>query len=198
MFDAKSMIEYGGLLLVFLSIYSQIGLFFCFFIPSGALMFATGALIASDGLDYSLTSAGVMLTVASVLGNLTGYFLGLRAGHLLQNRPDSRFFKKQHISAAERFYEKHGGRALSFGIFLPIVRTFAPIVAGMVRLRFRRFMLYVIVGSASWVFSFLFAGYLIGSRPYFRPYLNYMVVGIVIVVSIPVVMRLINGIKKQL
>lgn len=198
MFDAQAMIEYGGLMLVFLSIYSQTGLFFCFFIPSGAFMFAAGALIASDRLDYSLTNACCLLVAASILGNLTGYFLGRKAGELLYERPDSKFFKKEHVKAAERFYEKYGGRALSIGMFLPIVRTFAPIVAGMVRLNLRRFLFYVTIGSVSWVLSFLFAGYLIGSRPVFKPYLNYIVGGIIIVVSIPVVLKIIKGVKKEI
>lgn len=197
MFDAQALIEYGGLLIVFLAIYGQTGLFFCFFIPSGAFMFAAGAMIAAGHLDYELMTAGFWLVMAAVLGNLTGYYFGRKAGLLLYKRPDSRFFKKEHIIAAERFYAKYGRRALTFGLFLPIVRTFAPIVAGMVRLNISRFLLSVTLGSVLWIFSFLMAGYAIGSRPMLKPYLNYIVAGIVIVVSIPVVLKIFKTLRRE-
>jgi len=197
MFDAQALIEYGGLFVVFLAIYGQTGLFFCFFIPSGAFMFAAGAMIAAGHLDYGLMTAGCWLVTAAILGNLTGYYFGRKAGPLLYNRPDSRFFKKEHIAAAERFYDRYGRRALTFGLFLPIVRTFAPIVAGMIRLNISRFLLSVTLGSVLWVFSFLAAGYVIGSRPMLKPYLNYIVLGIVVVVSIPVVLKIFKALKKE-
>ncbi|HET8572917.1 MAG TPA: DedA family protein [Edaphocola sp.] len=197
MFDAQALIEYGGLLIVFLAIYGQTGLFFCFFIPSGAFMFAAGAMIAAGHLDYGLVAAGSWLLMAAVMGNLTGYYFGRKAGRMLHERPDSRFFKKEHIAAAERFYERYGRRALAFGLFLPIVRTFAPIVAGMIRLNISRFLLSVTLGSVLWIFSFLMAGYAIGSRPMLKPFLNYIVAGIVIVVSIPVVIKIFKALKRE-
>lgn len=197
MFDTKMLIDYGGLLLIFLVVYGQTGLFFCFFIPSGAFMFAAGAMLASGMLDCNLITASSLLVVAAILGNMTGYFFGKKAGPLFYNRPDSRFFKKEHLATAENFYDKYGGRALSIGLFLPIIRTFSPIVAGMVRLNFRRFVWYVTLGSVSWVLSFLLAGYLIGSRPFFKPYIKYIVTGIVCVVTIPVVIRIIKEFKKK-
>jgi len=198
MFDAQALIEYGGLFVVFLAIYGQTGLFFCFFIPSGAFLFAAGAMIAAGHLDYGLMTTGCWLVAAAILGNLTGYYFGRKAGPLLYNRPDSRFFKKEHIAAAERFYDRYGRRALTFGLFLPIVRTFAPIVAGMIRLNVSRFLLSVTLGSVLWIFSFLTAGYAIGSRPMLKPYLNYIVLGIVVVVSIPVVLKIFKALKKEL
>lgn len=197
MFDAQALIEYGGLLVVFLAIYGQTGLFFCFFIPSGAFMFAAGAMIASGHFDYGLITAGCWLVVAAMLGNLTGYYFGRKAGPLLYNRPDSRFFKKEHIAAAERFFDRYGRRALSLGLFLPVVRTFAPIVAGMVRLNIVRFLLSVTIGSVLWIFSFLTAGFVIGSRPMLKPYLNYIVAGIVVIVSIPVVLKIFKALRKE-
>lgn len=197
MFDAQGLIAYGGLLLVFFAIFSQTGLFFCFFIPSGALMFATGVMIASGGLAYDLSTACCILVVAAILGNVTGYLFGRKAGPLLHNRPDTRFFKQKHIAAAERFYDKYGGRALSIGLFFPIVRTFAPIVAGMVHLKIQRFVLYIAIGSVCWVLSFLLAGYFIGSQPLFKPYLEYIVTGIVILVSVPITIKIIKELKSK-
>src|SRR5699024_10831467 len=186
MLDTQSLIDYGGLIIVFLVIYGQTGLFFCFFIPSGAFMFTAGVMIASGGLSYSFLPACGILAAAAILGNITGYLFGQKAGPLLYERPDSKFFKKEHIATAESFYEKWGGPALAVGLFLPIIRTFAPIVSGMIELNFRRFMLYISIGSIAWVSSFLLAGYLLGSRPEFKPYLEYIVIGIIVVVTIPV------------
>src|SRR5690606_35845569 len=123
--------------------------------------------------------------LASLLGSITGYVTGYKAGPLLYRRPDSRFFKKQHLTAAKSFYDKYGAWALSIGVFFPLIRTFGPIVAGIIQLRFSRVVLFVFLGSTGWILSFATAGYLIGSMPFLRPYINYVVVGIVLLVTIP-------------
>ncbi len=192
MFEAQSLIDYGGLFLIFLAIYSQTGLFFCFFIPSGAFMFTSGAMIASGDLHYNLITVSCLLVFAAITGNITGYLFGRKAGALLKNRKDSWFFKQKHIATAERFYDKYGGRALSVGLFVPIVRTFAPIVAGMVRLKIPHFILYITLGSVCWVLSFLLTGYLVGSRPFLKPYLNYIIVGVILLISAPFIVKIIR------
>jgi membrane-associated protein len=181
MFDAESLIKYGGLLLIFLAVYGQTGLFFCFFLPSGGLLFTVCSL----------------LTVAAIMGNSTGYLFGWKAGPLLYKRKDSRFFKQQHLQAAENFFEKYGGIALAAGSFFPLIRTFAPIVSGMIKLPFRRFLLFTIIGSVSWVCSFVMVGYLIASMPFLKPYLKYIVILIILIVTIPVVVRIIKEFKKK-
>lgn len=195
MFDAKTWIDWGGLLLIFLVVYSQTGLFFCFFIPSGAFMFAAGAMIAAGSLHYNLITACLLLIIAAVLGNITGYTFGWKAGPALHSRPDGRFFKQRYVTKAENFLEKYGGPALAVGLFLPIVRTFTPIVSGMSQWELRRFVLYITVGSIGWILSFTLAGYLIGSRPYLKPYLHYIIIGIIVVVTIPVVKRIVKEFK---
>ena len=140
-FDPESLVSGGGLLIVFLLIYGSTGLFFCFFIPSGALLFTTGIYTATGGLQNDLFTVCCLLILASILGNLTGYWFGWKTGPLLYKRKDSRFFKKQHLKTAETFYNKYGWLALTVGLYLPIIRTFASIVAGMVKLNFRRFIL---------------------------------------------------------
>jgi membrane-associated protein len=196
MFNAESLIQYGGLLLVFLAVYCQTGLFFCFFLPSGALMFTAGVFVATGKLDYHIIAVCTLLILAAVLGNLTGYWFGRKTGPLLYQRKESRFFKRQHLKAAENFYEKWGGAALAAGLFFPIIRTFAPIVAGMIRMDFRRFLLYTALGSIAWILSFVLAGYLIGSVPALKPYLKYIVMGIVVVVTIPIVIRVVKEFRK--
>lgn len=196
MFEAKSLIEYGGLLLVFAVVYSQTGIFICFFIPSGAFMFAAGAMIAAGVLDYSLITACSLLIIAAILGNVTGYIFGRKVGPALHDRPDGRFFKQRYVTKAEDFMEKYGGPALAIGLFLPIVRTFAPIVSGMTRMKLRYFIPYISIGSIGWIVSYTLAGYIIGSRPFLKPYLPYVIGGIIVVVTIPVVTRLVNEFKS--
>jgi membrane-associated protein len=186
-FDVESLIRNGGLLAVFLLVYGTTGLFFCFFIPIGAFLFTAGIFIATGVLDYNLFTFCAFLVLASVLGNLTGYWFGWKAGPLLYKRKDSRFFKKRHLTTADSYYKKYGWLALTLGLYLPIIRTFASTVAGIVRLNFRRFILLVFSGSVVWILSFVSAGYFIGSRPFLKPWLKYIVIFFVLAVTIPLI-----------
>jgi membrane-associated protein len=195
-FDIEALIRYGGLLIVFLLIYGSTGLFFCFFIPTGAVLFTAGILVATGGLHYDIYTVCILLILASVLGNLTGYWFGWKAGPSLYRRKDSKFFRKHHLTTAESFYKKYGWLALTLGLYLPIIRTFASIVAGMVRLNFRRFLLLASVGSIVWILSFVLAGYFIGSRPFLKPWLKYIVIGFIIAVTIPLIIWIRKELKK--
>lgn len=197
MFNSEDLIQYGGLLLIFLAIYGQTGLFFCFFLPSGGLLFMAGVLIATDLLDHNFFTLCSLGVLASLLGNATGYIIGFKTGPLLYRKEDSGFFKKQYLVKAENFYKKYGGLAISVGLFLPLIRTFNPIVAGIIKQKFTHFMSFALIGSVAWVVSFGFAGYLIGSMPFLRPYLNYIVLVIIILVTVPVVIKIIREIKKK-
>lgn len=197
MFDAEALIQFGGLLVILLAIYAQTGLFFFFFLPSGAPLFMAGVLIANGSFNHSLFTLCAMGTLASLLGNITGYAIGYKTGPLLYRRPDSGFFKKQYLTAAENFYNKYGTWALSMGVFFPLTRTFGPLVAGIIQLKFSRVVLFTFLGSLGWILSFAVAGYLIGSMPFLRPYLNYVVAGIIIFVTVPVVINIIRGFKRK-
>ena len=196
-FDPESLISHGGLLVVFLLVYASTCLFFCFFIPSGALLFTAGIYTATGDLQYDIFTVCGLLILASILGNLTGYWFGWNTGPLLDSRKDSRFFKKQHLKTAETFYNKYGWLALTVGLYLPIIRTFASIVAGIVRLNFRRFILLTSTGSVVWILSFVLAGYFIGSRPFLKPWLNYIVIGFILVVTIPLIIWMIEELRKM-
>jgi membrane-associated protein len=196
-FDIESLIRYGGLLLVFLAVYGQTGLFFCFFLPSGALMFTAGVFVATGDLHQDIFSVCCLLILASVLGNMTGYWFGWKTGPLLYRRKESRFFRQEHLKTAESFYKKYGGLAVTAGFFFPIIRTFAPIVAGMIRMNFRRFLLFSFAGSVLWILSFVLAGYLIGSMPFLKPYLKYIIIGIIVLVTIPILIRVVREFKKR-
>ena len=196
-FDMEALLRYGGLVLAFLLVYGATGLFFCFFIPVGALLFTAGLLAAGEGLEYDIFTICSLLVLASVLGNLTGYWFGWKAGPYLYRKKDTRFYKKQHLTTAASFYNKYGWMALTLGLYLPIVRTFAPIVAGIVRLNFRRFIFLIITGSIVWILSFVLAGYFIGSSPLLKPWLKYIVLGFVIAVSIPLIIWVSRELKKM-
>jgi len=196
MFNAESVIRYGGLLILFLAVFCQTGLFFCFFIPSGGFLFTAGVFVATGDLPENLFIVCSLLSIASVLGNMTGYWLGRKTGPMMYKRKDSRYFKRQYLDKAETFYRKYGNLALAGGLFFPIIRTFSPIVAGIIKLGFRRFVLFVFIGSVLWISTFVVAGYLVGIIPALKQYLKYIVIGIILTVTIPVVTTIIRNLNK--
>lgn len=196
-FDVEALIRYGGLLIVFLVVYGTTGLFFCFFIPAGAVLFTAGIFTATGGLHYNIFIVCSLLILASVAGNITGYWFGWKAGPLLYRRKDSRFYRRRHLTTAESFYKKYGWLALTLGLFLPVIRTFAPIVAGIIRLNFRRFILLTFSGSVVWILSFVLAGYCIGSVPSLKPWLNYIVLAFILAVTIPLIIWVSRELRKM-
>jgi membrane-associated protein len=195
--DAESLIRFGGLLIVCLVVYASTGLFFCFFVPSGVVLFSAGVFVATGGLRHDIYTVCGLLIAASVLGNITGYWFGRQAGPSLYRRKDSRFFRRSYLIATEEFYKKYGGLALMTGFFLPIIRTFSPIVAGMIKVKFHRFILPTFAGSVFWILSFVAAGYFIGSQPLLKPLVKYIVIGFILVVTIPVIIRTIRELRKR-
>lgn len=197
MFDSESLIRYGGLLILFLVVFCQVGLFFCFFIPSGGFLFTAGVFVATGDLNENLFVACSVPILASVLGNITGYWLGWKAGPMMYKRKDSKFFKRKHLDKAETFYRKYGNIALAVGLFFPIIRTFSPIVAGIIKLNFRRFAIFTFVGSVFWISAFVVAGYLVGLMPFLKPYLKYIVIGFILVVTTPVVIGIFRNLNSD-
>jgi membrane-associated protein len=195
-FDVESLIRNGGLLAVCLVVFASTGLFFCFFLPSGGVLFTAGIFAATGGLNQDIFTVCILLTLSSVLGNIAGYWFGRRTGPLLYSRKDSKFFRKKHLKTADAFYTKYGWLALTLGLFLPVIRTFAPIVAGIVRLDFRRLLLFTFTGSTVWILSFVLAGHFIGSRPFLKPWLTYIVIAFILVVTLPLIIRMIKELRK--
>ena len=195
-FDIESLIRNGGMIIVWLVVYASTGLFFCFFLPVGAVLFVTGVLAVKGDVTYDVFTICILLIPAAILGNITGYWIGWRAGPLLYKRKDSKLFKQRHLKKAELFYEKYGWLTLTVGLYLPIIRTFAPLVAGIIRLKFRRFIFLTVVGSITWVLSFVLAGYFIGSRPYLKPWLTYIIIFFILFVTVPLVINIIKQFRK--
>ncbi|SEO00087.1 membrane-associated protein [bacterium A37T11] len=196
MLDAESLLKTGGIYLVLFIIFAETGLFFGFFLPGDYLLFLAGLFCSSGNLDVGITTLCLSMVGAGIAGNFVGYWFGRRAGPMLFKREDSWFFKRKYVIMAEEFYHKYGGAALVLGRFVPIIRTFAPIFAGVVRVDFRKFILYNIVGCVLWVLSLTLSGFFLGREfPQIINYLEYIVVGFIILAFLPIIIALI---KRQI
>ncbi len=154
-----------------------------FFLPGDSLLFVAG-LYAGRG-DLSLLWLHLLLIPAAVIGDATSYFLGSKMGPALFNKADSKLFKPQHMKAAHDFYEKHGGQAIILARFMPIVRTFVPVVAGIAKMPYRRFASFNVVGGALWVSSMTVAGYFLGQFEFVKKRIELIVIGIVVLSVLP-------------
>lgn len=187
-FNPEYLITVGGLTLVLIIIFAETGLFFGFFLPGDSLLFTAGLLCAVDVLSTSIYILLLSVSTASILGNFVGYIFGKRVGIMLFKKEDSFFFKKKHLIMTEKFYAKHGGMALILGRFLPVIRTFVPILAGVIHMDYKRFSMYNVSGGVLWVFSLVLLGYFLGSTfPVIQQYLEYVIIAIIIVSFIPVI-----------
>ena len=159
--DLPTLIKAAGYVGVTAIIFAECGLLIGFFLPGDSLLFTAGFLASQGFLDIGVLT--VLCAFAAVLGPAVGYWFGHAVGPRLFNREDSRFFHKKHLERAHAFYEQHGGKALVLARFMPVVRTFAPIVAGMARMRYALFVLYTLIGAALWAVGVTWAGYYLGS-----------------------------------
>jgi len=188
LFNPESIILYGGIALLLVVVFAETGLFFGFFLPGDSLLFTAGLLCGTGVFDIHIVTLLLSVTGAGILGNLAGYYFGYRAGPPLFRRDDSLFFKKRYVRMARDFYDRQGGLALIAGRFLPIIRTFAPILAGVIRMNFGAFMLYNVAGCILWVFSLISAGFFLSNIfPRIGDYLGYLIIGLIIITAIPVI-----------
>src|SRR3989338_5407406 len=147
-FSLSTIIQAVGYPGLFAAVFLESGVFFGFFLPGASMLFTAG-LLASQGF-FNILILIPLLTLAAILGDNAGYWFGAKVGVRLFLRPDSRFFKHEHLEKARAFYDRHGGRAVFLGRFIPVIRTFAPIVAGVVLMRYRTFVLYNNAGALAW------------------------------------------------
>jgi membrane-associated protein len=156
-----------------------------FFLPGDSLLFMAGLFAGNGDLNIFLLNA--LLIPAAILGDATSYFIGSRMGPALFNKPDSKLFKPQHMKAAHDFYEKHGGQAIVLARFMPIVRTFVPVVAGIGKMPYRRFAFFNVIGGISWVVSMTVAGYFLGQIEFVKKHIELIVIGIIVLSVLPAV-----------
>lgn len=203
-------IQNGGLWIVLFIVFAETGLFAGFFLPGDSLLFVAGIYsnelareFYNTGYDFpNLMMITSLVAIAGIIGNWVGYWFGAKSGPFLFERKDTLLFKKKYLFQARDFYNKHGGGAIVFARFLPIIRTFAPIIAGIVGMERKKFAFYNIVGSVAWATSMIFAGhylykfFLLRFNFDLKQHLEVIVLGIVLVTTLPVIIKLFFKKKK--
>ncbi len=165
-------------------VFAETGLLAGFFLPGDSLLFIVGVLCGAGKLNFWLISA--LLIVAAISGDAVGYMLGRGAGKAAFSRPDSRLFKREYLERTQAFYEKYGGRTIIYARFIPIVRTFAPFVAGIGRMPYSRFLSFNVFGGIGWVLLFIGIGFLVGDTPFVKKYFDKVILAIIFVSVLPV------------
>jgi membrane-associated protein len=196
--NPENIIQVGGLGLLLLIIFAETGVFFGFFLPGDSLLFVAGLLSDTEYLDINVSLMIVLLIIAAVSGSTVGYLTGRWAGGYLANKKDSLFFKKKYLDLTQAFYQKHGMMAFILGRFLPVVRTFVTILAGMVKIDFPKFVFFNFLGASIWIVTMVLAGHFLGRAfPGITEYLEIIVVGMILVSAIPVIVTYFKN-KKLL
>jgi membrane-associated protein len=195
--NPENIIQYGGLGLLLLIIFAETGVFFGFFLPGDSLLFVAGLLCDTEYLDTNVTLLIVLLIIAAVSGSLVGYLTGRWAGGYLANKKDSLFFKKKYLDLTQAFYQKHGMMAFILGRFLPVVRTFVTILAGMAKIDFVKFLIFNFLGATIWIVVMVLAGHFLGRIfPNITSYLEIIVIGMILLSAIPVIMTYLKSRKS--
>ena len=188
LFVPENLIKIGGLGLLLFIVFAETGLFVGFFLPGDSLLFTAGILSSTHVLNVNIVTLMIGLNIAAILGNITGYYIGKRVGPKLFTRDDSLIFKKRYVAITQSFYNRHGGKALILGRFLPIIRTFAPILSGVIKLEIKLFLTYTIIGSILWTsLMTLSAYYLAKIIPNLQDHLGLVVLFLIISTAIPVI-----------
>lgn len=179
MFDVEHIIQAGGVLIVALIVFAESGLLIGFFLPGDTLLFGAG-LAASQG-KLSLALLIIATVIAAVIGDNVGYSIGKRLGRKVFTKEDGILFRKEYIATAEKFYEKHGGKTIIMARFTPIVRTFAPVVAGASKMPHKRFFMFNVIGGVVWGAGMPLLGYYLGKRiPGLDKYMELIILGVVV------------------
>ncbi|MCG7388648.1 DedA family protein [Pantoea sp. ACRSB] len=171
--------------ILFLILFCETGLVVTPFLPGDSLLFVAGALAALPGNDLNIHLMAALLVVAAVLGDAVNYTIGRLFGERLFSNPNSRIFRRSYLDKTHGFYERHGGKTIILARFVPIVRTFAPFVAGMGHMSYRHFALFNVAGALAWVLLFSYAGYLFGDLPVVQQNLKLLIVAIIVVSVLP-------------
>ena len=179
--------EYGTWLyaLLFAIIFAETGLVVFPFLPGDSILFISGTVVAAAGLNVHVLAA--MLVAAAIFGDSVNYAIGRYIGPKVFQRPDSRWFRQEHLRRTQAFYDKYGGVTIIIGRFVPIIRTFAPFLAGVAGMPYRRFLSFNVIGGVLWITSLVYAGFWFGNIPWVKDNLTYIVVGIVVVSLIPAI-----------
>ena len=187
--------DLGGWLyaLLFLIVFAETGLVVTPFLPGDSLLFAVGALSATEGSPISVWLVGILLMVAAIIGDAVNYAIGRRIGPKVFKSETSRLLNREHLLRAQAFYERHGGKTIIIARFVPIIRTFAPFVAGIGQMSYPRFAFYNVIGAVSWVWSFLLLGFWFGNREIVKKNFTVVILAIIVISLIPAVIEFIKA-----
>lgn len=169
-------------------VFAETGLLVGFVLPGDSLLFTIGVVAGAGQLNLAVIM--LLLTCACLLGDWSGYLLGRRTGPAIFNRPDSRFFKQEYLQRTQAFYDKHGGKTIIYAKFVPIIRTFAPFVAGVAKMQYRKFLSFDVFGAIGWVFSMTILGYMLGGFDLVRRHFEKFVLLIIFVSLLPVITQI--------
>ena len=190
--DIVLLVESVGYIGLFAIIFAESGLFFGFFLPGDTLLFTAG-LLASQGF-FNIYILLTLFALAAIIGDSVGYWFGKKVGPKIFNKEDSFFFQKKHIERTHNFYEKYGTKTIVLARFVPIVRTFAPILAGVGEMKYKTFLKYNIIGALLWGVGIIYIGYFLGSRvPNIENYLFYIIVAILIISFLPIIFEFVKN-----
>jgi membrane-associated protein len=184
-------------LLLFVIIFAETGLVVTPFLPGDSLLFAVGALAAIDGSPINLPQVVMLMCIAAVLGDAVNYAIGARVGPRVFTSETSRLLNKEHLLRTQRFYEKYGGKTIIIARFMPIVRTFAPFVAGIGQMRYARFAAFNVVGGIVWVASFTIAGFFFGNVPVVKRNFHFVILAIIIISVMPPVIEFLRARREH-
>src|SRR5713226_8006465 len=183
-----------GYAVLFAIVFAETGLLIGFFLPGDSLLFLLGTVAGAGNLE--IIPVNLDLMAAAILGDTFGYMLGRKTGPRIFSRPDSRLFRQQHVERTRLFYEKHGGKTIIYARFEPIIRTFAPFVAGVARMNYGRFLLFNIFGGIGWVFVMTMLGYALGGVPLIQQHLEKVILLIIFISVLPVLAEGVKAYRK--
>lgn len=178
-------------------IFAECGLLIGFFLPGDSLLFVTGLFIATGAIGINIWVASLLLVIAAIVGNITGYWIGYKAGPALFKRPNSRLFKQEYVDKTHHFFNRYGARAIIMARFVPIVRTFITAVAGIGRMDFRRFVVFSTIGAILWAGLVTIAGYFLGTIPFVRDNIELILILVVFVSVVPIIFEWVRHRREK-
>jgi membrane-associated protein len=191
--DPQTLLESLGpwaLIGILIIVFAECGLLIGFFLPGDSLLFTAGLLVSTGFIDTNIAIVCMLITVAAVAGNLTGYWIGMKAGPSVFSRPNSRFFRQEYVDRTRHFFDRFGGRAIVLARFVPIVRTFITVMAGAAGMNFRSYAIYTTVGGILWGVGVTLLGYFLGNITFIQEHIELIIIGMVLLSVVPIYFEL--------
>ncbi len=186
-----------ALLIVFAAIFAETGLLVGFFLPGDSLLFPVGLMVASHAIDFPIWFVCLVVSVAAFAGDQTGYFIGRKAGPAIFNKPDSKFFSQKNVSRTNSFFERYGSRAIVLAHFVPVMRTFVPVAAGVGQMSHRRFTMFNVIGVIGWATGVTLLGFFLGRVDFVAKHVEYFTLGFVVVSTIPILIEVLKARREH-